>query len=249
MHRFFLTGTSLVPGSTVDITSLAHQLRTVLRLRPGAQILLLDGEGFAYPTEIRHLARAAAQGLVLGREPVASEPPVQVTLYQCSLKADKFEWVLQKGTELGVARFVPVISQRSIVRPAQALLKKYRRWRAIVREAAEQSGRGRLPTLAQPLSWAEAVANSEGLRLLPWEEAADSVAAQGLGRTVAGQTTLPEAGIGLLIGPEGGVASDEMALARANGWQIVSLGPRILRAETAAIVAVTVTMSQCGGLE
>jgi 16S rRNA (uracil1498-N3)-methyltransferase len=76
---------------------------------------------------------------------VHSEPFHRLTLYQCSLKADKFEWILQKGTELGVSVFVPVISQRSVVRPESALLKKYDRWHTILREAAEQCGRGRLP--------------------------------------------------------------------------------------------------------
>ena len=116
----------------------------VLRLDAGAQIVLFNGDGFDYVIEITELARNFGEGVVVARLATRGETALTLTLYQCSLKSDKFEWVLQKGTELGVARFVPVISARSIVRPAAALLKKYERWHVILREAAEQSGRSRV---------------------------------------------------------------------------------------------------------
>jgi 16S rRNA (uracil1498-N3)-methyltransferase len=160
-------------------------------------------------------------------------------LYQCSLKADKFEWVLQKGTELGVAHFVPVISERSVVRPATALLKKYDRWQTILREAAEQSGRGSIPELAAPLDWSTAIQQGGELRLLPWEEAASVDCRLQIADLL--QPPTPHI-ISLLIGPEGGITREEATLAQAAGWQIVSLGPRILRAETAALVGITLVM-------
>lgn len=245
MHHFFLTRTPINPGQPVDLTPLAHQLRAVLRrLSPGETIRLLDNTGFAYPTKISRLEKTIAEGQVLGREPAEGEPPVALSLYLCALKADKFEWVLQKGVEIGVSRFVPVISSRTIVRPAEKITRKYARWQAIIREAAEQCGRGRLPVLDDPLTWSAAISEPSGLRLLPWEEV--DATSLTLGAALAGADS-PRA-CSLLIGPEGGIDSSEAALAVAAGWQAVTLGPRILRAETAAITAAGLVLHRLGDL-
>ncbi|MBX3052094.1 MAG: 16S rRNA (uracil(1498)-N(3))-methyltransferase [Caldilineaceae bacterium] len=244
MHRFFLTHTPILPGQPVDLSPLAHQLRTVLRLSPGETILLLDNASFAYPTEISRLDKNAAAGNVLSRETAGGEPPVALSLYLCALKADKFEWVLQKGVEIGVSRFVPVISSRTIVRPAEKITRKYTRWQTIIREAAEQCGRGRLPLLADPLDWGAAVAEPSGLRLLPWEET--NTTSLTLGAALAGANSPAECS--LLIGPEGGIDSPEAAQAIAAGWLAVTLGPRILRAETAAITAAGLILHRLGDL-
>ena len=240
-HRFFLPGASAEPNRSIDLTPLAHQLRNVLRLLPGSIITLLDDSGAAYATRIELLDPERASGLVLARETVDSEPGIELTLYQCALKRERFEWVLQKCVELGVRRFVPVISSRTVVRPAARLLPKYERWRAIVREAAEQSGRGRLPLLAEPHSWEEAVRSATGQRLFLWEGAGPN--AVGLGDVVT-----DAASISLLIGPEGGVSLAEANAAIESGWKPVSLGPRILRAETAAIAAAAIALHQAGEL-
>ena len=237
MYRFFLTDYPIIVNHSVNLTSLVHQLRNVLRLAPGAQIVLLDNSGHEFDVTITELHVNMARGDVLTQRANSAEPTIQLTLYQCSLKADKFEWVLQKGTELGVSRFVPVISERSIVRPATALFKKYERWRTILREAAEQCGRGRIPELLEPLDWRAATVHAEGVRLFPWEKADDGTPYL---FNPAIQHALHESQYGsLLIGPEGGISMHEAEEARKHGWQMVSLGPRILRAETAALVAVT----------
>lgn len=243
-HRFFLTKTRLARNEQIDLAEIHHQLQVVLRLEVGEQIVLLDGEGRAYQAEIVVLTRKAATGRLLAELPAPAEPDIEVTLYQCTLKADKFEWVLQKGTELGVSRFVPVISQRSIVRPTEAVLKKVERWQAILREAAEQCGRGRIPTLAPPLDWSSAVAQAQGLRLLAWEEAAMSAGT--IKQTLQDYTNkaLSIQSVSLLIGPEGGIAAEEASAALTNGWQTISLGPHILRAETAALTSIVLTMTQ-----
>lgn len=240
-HRFFLTAQPIRVGQPIDLAEIHHQLQVVLRLQTGVQIVLLDGQGRAFQVELVALTRKGATGCVVAEVPCPSEPTAQITLYQCTLKTDKFEWILQKGTELGVARFVPVISQRSIVRPAAAVLKKYDRWRAIIREAAEQCGRGRLPELAPPLDWRDAIHYAQGLRLLPWEEQNSTA--------ITIKAALAPPGIdenlqslSLLVGPEGGIASEEASAAQTQGWQIVSLGPRILRAETAAITSIVLAM-------
>ena len=240
-HRFFLPEFSPKPNRSVDLTPLAHQLRSVLRLGPGSQITLLDGSGMAFYTQIVVLSADRATGRVVAQEPVQSEPDVVLTLYQCMLKSERFEWILQKGTELGVSRFVPVISSRTVVRPAAKLLPKYDRWRAIIREAAEQSRRGRLPILENPLGWEEALGHGSGQRILAWEEARGTVTS--LGAALAESDT-----VSLLVGPEGGISSDEAAAAIDCGWQSVSLGPRILRAETAAVAAASIVLHLSGSL-
>lgn len=242
MHRFFVAHETLTPGQTHAVDSLAHQLSSVLRLQPGAEIVLCDGGGREFLAQITVLGRNHATALILAERPAHAEPAFRLTLLQCTLKADKFEWVLQKGTELGVARFVPVVSARSVVRPAAALLPKYDRWRAILREAAEQSGRTRLPELGAPVDFAQALTLPSRLRLLPWEGAAG---AEGLGKAVFTERIQEAA---LLVGPEGGFASEEAAAAQAAGWRVVTLGARTLRAETAALAAVAVIMDRQGEL-
>ena len=245
MHRFFLTDRPLEPHQEVDLSSLSHQLRTVLRMGPGQRILLLDGQGRAYPTEITALDRREARGRVLEAWTLHTEPGVHVSLYLCALRRERFEWVLQKGTEIGVSRFVPVVSARTVVRPLQALGRKYPRWRAILREAAEQSGRARIPELGEPLLWEQAVAQGQGLRLLLWEQAVEPHLGDALSRWTGGRSGER---IALLVGPEGGVEPQEARRAQAAGWTAVSLGPRTLRAETAALVAAALVLHRLGDL-
>ncbi len=244
LHRFFLPNQELQINHTINLELISHQLQVVLRLQPGAQVILVDGAGRAFLTELTVIARKMATGRVLVQLSSPPEPTVHLSLYQSSLKADKFEWVLQKGTELGVARFVPVISQRSIVRPEAALLKKYERWQTILREAAEQCGRGRIPILDAPRLWHDAITQAQGCRLLPWE--AQSHTTVTIKRALEGPIHVQS--VSLLIGPEGGITTTEATTAQAAGWQAVSLGSRILRAETAALASVVLVMEHLGQL-
>ncbi len=242
-HRFFLTKTTFALHEQIDLAEIHHQLQVVLRLTAGEQIVLLDNQGRAFLTEIIAVTRKTAVGHLLAELPAPAAPAVEITLYQCTLKADKFEWVLQKGTELGVSRFVPVISQRSIVRAADAVLKKYERWQAILREAAEQCGGGHMPRLAPPLDWPVALDHAQGLRLLAWEESARS--ALPVKQAVLSYANSDQSAkqVSLLVGPEGGIAEEEARAAQAAGWETISLGPRILRAETAALTSIVLTMT------
>ncbi len=240
-HWFFLTGMRVERDRRVDLTPISHQLRNVLRLRQGSLITLLDGSGAAYSTRIEALDAEWAMGRVLSKESVQGEPGVELTLYQCVLKRERFEWVLQKGTELGVSRFVPVISSRTVVRPAVRLLPKYERWRAIIREAAEQCRRGRLPSLGDPLSWDQAVEQGTCHRILAWEEADETNSRWRPDLGKAGQ-------VSLLVGPEGGISREEASVATQRGWLPMSLGQRVLRAETAAVAASTIVLHTAGEL-
>lgn len=250
MHRFFLTEQAISVDQTVELAAISHQLQSVLRLQPGVVIGLLDGHGHLYETEILSLERKRGSGRVLNKIAVETEPLSHLTLYQCSLKADKFEWVLQKGTELGVSKFVPVISERSIVRPATALTKKYERWQKIIQEAAEQSGRGRLPQLASPVTISEALNTDDVVKILPWEAAAFDSSIS-LNKLLSSQSVEEfnkdaTAQVSLFIGPEGGLTEAEAQSAEASGWTITSLGPRILRAETAAIASIAIIINTLG---
>ena len=225
----------------------ARQIYQVLRLRPPQTIIVLDNAGWQYDIVLDTVAGDHATGTIAARSPVASEPAARITLYQSMLKKDNFEWILQKGTEVGVARFVPVISQRSIVRQQALKQNKHARWERILSEAAEQSRRGLVPELAEPLSLEEALAAGQesDLALIPWEEETGRSLLDVLRESRAGQTAVPRH-IALFIGPEGGYAEQEIALARAAGVLPVTLGPRILRAETAAIVAAALLLGELG---
>ncbi len=230
-HRFFIPPDWLTPPRVTLSGDIARQLKTVLRLKPGDSIIVLDNSGLEWQVKLTRFDRAVVEGEITSQQASQGEPRVQLTLYQGTLKGQKFEWVLQKGTELGVSRFAPVICQRSVVADVAALAKKRERWQQIIREAAEQSRRGRLPQLEPALPLAEAVRQvGSALILMPWEEAAGPGLKAILTETKA-------SAIAVFIGPEGGFTADEAALVRQAGGQVVKLGPRILRAETAGLAA------------
>ena len=247
MHRFFLEGATPGADGRMDLSPLCHQLAHVLRLRPGAEVAVLDNRGHGWRVELASLDRRRADGVVLATLDAAPEPAARVHLYQCSLKTDKLEWVWQKATELGAATLTPVVSGRSIVREPAALDKKRPRWDAIVREAAEQCGRGRVPVIAPAVDLATALHDATGLRLMPWEGTGQPDALSGLLDALAATGDLPTQ-VSLLIGPEGGLAAEEAQMAPAAGWRLVKLGPRILRAETAALASLSLLMGAYGEL-
>lgn len=244
MQRFFLP--TLLPevDEVVSLAAIHHQLRRVLRVQPGMQVIVLDNAGNERLLEVESVERRDTFARVVEMRPAPPEPTVPVTLYQCIPKMDRFELILQKATELGVAKVVPVISSRTVVRPGRTLAAKQTRWETIVREAAEQSGRGRLPVVAEACTFEEALASAAGTRLLPWEEGAGS---SGLMAALS-QGAQPIESVSLLIGPEGGLEGSEILKATDLGWQVVSLGKRILRVETAAIVALALVTAALGEL-
>lgn len=231
-YRFFVAPDSF-SGDCVRVADaeLARQLARVLRLGAGDRVLLLDGLGLAYEVELSELDRDSVLGRVVASE-AAAEPALALTLYVALLRPERFEWVLQKGTELGVRRFVPVQFARSL--PAdRADGKKAERWRRIIREAAEQSCRGRLPELEAPQSFAAAcaAASAADLALLLWEGQASPL------RDLLRRAGDPPASVAVISGPEGGIAAQELTAAEERGIIPASLGPRIVRAETAPIAA------------
>ncbi len=241
-HRFFIPPEWLTPPQVTFQAGVAHQIKNVLRLRPDDVVIVLDGSGRAWQVHLTQVEKRTVQGEIKAEQVISSEPQTHITLYQGTLKAQKFEWVLQKCTELGVSRFVPTICQRSIVKDRKAMTKKYGRWEQIIQEAAEQSGRGRLPTLQPPLSFRESVAQvqNQGLILMPWEQAEST---NTLDTAVHVNPAQP---IHLFIGPEGGFTPTEAELVTARGGTLLKLGPRILRAETASIAITAVLLYKLG---
>lgn len=242
-HRFFIPPDWIDPPTVQLQGETARQLRTVLRMKPGDEIIVLDNSGTEFQITLTEVGQNSIVGQIAGQRPVQTEPALQLSLYQGTLKAQKFEWVLQKGTELGLSRFVPTICQRSIINNPAELAKKRRRWQRIIQEAAEQSGRGLLPKLEPAMSLAEAIrhaAGSNSRNLMFWEEAD----AQTSLKTVLAGARIGS--LGLFIGPEGGFTAGEAALARQSGLELVTLGPRILRAETAGLAACAAIFYEMG---
>ena len=254
MHRF-LVDAGTVPGTDAQGANIvfpevaARQIRTVLRMQRGDRVIALTPGGWEMEVELTQVGRDGVAGKVLSRRAAGGEPGARITLYQSLLKRDNFEWVLQKCTEIGVAVFVPVVSRRTVIRSVDDVKEsRLGRWRRIIAEAVEQSRRGRVPALHEPLRFEEAVAQAaqSGLCLIPWEEEASL----GLRAALAAvQRSGDEpAAVSLFIGPEGGFDPEEIVLARECGAIPVTLGPRILRAETAAVVVASLVLYELGDL-
>ena len=241
MHRFFIPPEWVTPPTVQLQDQIARQLKTVLRMQAGDELVVLDNSGTEWQIKITEMRRDIIEGQIVNRQAAQSEPTLQITLHQGTLKGQKFEWVLQKGTELGVSRFVPMICERSVVNKVEALTKKYARWQEIIREAAEQSRRGRLPVLEVSVPLAEAIkqASSDSLMIMPWEEARRSTL-----KSILAQARVDN--ISVFIGPEGGFTEQEAAWVREAGGEVVKLGPRILRAETAGLAACAAIMYELG---
>jgi len=248
LHHFFVHP-HVFSGDEVRLEGdLAHRLSRVLRLEASAAVVLLDGSGLEYETRLDVVGPQRVTGTVLGRRPGRPEPRVRLVLYQSLVKGERFDWVLEKGTELGVVAFVPLLSRRNVVRAALGRQGRPERWRRVVREAAEQCGRSVLPEILPAEGLQDALSEAADLRLLPWEgeEALGLAAALRQARPALAAAKRPT--VAVLIGPEGGFAVEEVALAREAGAQVVSLGRRILRSETAGIVAAAAVLYELGEL-
>lgn len=235
MHRFFVDPQFIGKTAVTFPPEQAHQMRAVLRMAPGADVVVLDNAGWEYAVTLTVVTKSQVLGDIIARRPATGEPATHLTLYQALLKRDNFEWVLQKGTEIGVSRFVPIITARTVVTAVKP--PKRDRWQRILTEAAEQCRRGRIPELAAPLPLAEAItACPAEAMLMPWEETR--------GATLAAALAGKPRSVALFVGPEGGFNPAEVD----ERVTAVTLGPRILRAETAAIVAATLTLQTLGDL-
>jgi len=242
---------ALSSGSIVELPSdTASHLAKVLRARSGDELILFNGDGREFNGAIETVRGSRVSASVGDSRPVDRESPLAITLVQCVPRGDRMDFIVQKATELGVSRIVPVLSQRSVVRlDAGQAESKAVHWRAVAVSACEQCGRNRLPTIdaARPLlNYLGESAPSAGPRLVFEPESAlhPSVAAPNPG----GGADIAFVAAEIAIGPEGGFASDELEGFRVAGFSQVGLGPRILRTETAAIAAVVWLQSRFGDM-
>jgi 16S rRNA (uracil1498-N3)-methyltransferase len=262
MNRFFVPPELLVnlPPFITLPKDLAHQVRDVIRLNVGEHLILLDNSGDEILATVAKTSKTAVEVHLLERRPGKREPVVRIILCQGLLKSARFEWILEKGTELGVSVFSPIICRRSMAGLEDTGPTKIQRWRRIIQEAAEQSGRSRLPELLpiRPLVDALNDIPYGTLAIMPWEEehaltlhdvlSTSIRPAENVGTTlaVARSSQTPNT-IVLFIGPEGGLMAEEVALAQRQSVQVVTLGAHILRAETAAIATVANVLYELEG--
>jgi 16S rRNA (uracil1498-N3)-methyltransferase len=222
----------------------------VLRARAGDALVLFDGAGTEIDAEVVRVGVRDVE-LTLGARRAAPQAtaPVAITLLVAVPRGERMELVVQKATELGVARIVPVVSGRSVARPEPGGARAGR-WEKIAREAARQCGRADVPTVDEPTPLGDAVAaDLPELRLATWEATRGTSLRAALAAAFGAAPADRPRGVALLVGPEGGLAADEIAAAEAHGFVAVTLGPRILRVETAAITAVALAQAAAGGLE
>jgi 16S rRNA (uracil1498-N3)-methyltransferase len=219
--RFYIN-CPLAPGPVRIQGAEAHHLATVCRLRPGDPVCLFNGDGHEYPATVQSVSRKEVQLQILGSESPERELPMVLTLAAPLPKGDRAQFLVEKLTELGVTKFIPLRTRRSIVHPGQGKREKLERY---VIEASKQCGRNVLMEVEPVTDWPTYCQD----RRLPSRK----VLAHSAGATAT--WTRSEA-LALAVGPEGGFTDDEVELARSCGWQVVSLGPRTLRIETAALV-------------
>lgn len=244
-HRFYAPP-SAISGAHVTLSGdEAHHLTRVLRLGEGARVFVFDGQGAEFECRIDSLARQSVQLAVLSQLENKVESPLRLTLGQALVRGDKFDLVIQKATELGVTRVVPLATEYSdvLLREGRAE-NRLQRWRRIALEAVKQCGRRRLVEITEPKSFAEfCEVDNDELKLIFAESGGQSLRA-----VMAGRAATIKA-ITLAIGPEGGWHKGELTLAACQDFIPVSLGARILRTETAAIAAVTLAQFLAGDLK
>lgn len=234
--RYFYTDQSLQTGSVKRITgSDVKHIRNVLRCKPGDHLMILNGEGFEYEAEIVATASTHVDIKIRNKQPCSAESPVSITVAQAFLKERKMDGLIRPLTELGINRWIPFFAERSVAKPdGKRLALRAERWRKIARESLKQCRSGRLPDISDTVSYADMLqlCRNHALKLILWEQEPNPLQ-QVLVRNCPENAT----DICVVLGPEGGFTGQEVEKAVSHGFIPAGLGPRILRAETATIVA------------
>jgi 16S rRNA (uracil1498-N3)-methyltransferase len=220
----------------------ANHIARVLRLAVGDPLTLFDGRGGEHAARIEGLRKGAVVVVVGEASATDRESPLPLTLAQGISRGERMDWVVQKATELGVTRIVPLMTERSIVRlDARQAARKLQHWQGIAVAACEQSGRNRIPGIASPLGLHDFLQGRQ-------KDGATRLLLSPSGALGIGELQALERGLIVLIGPEGSLSESEQHAALDAGFIAVRLGPRILRTETAAVAALTLLQHQFGDL-
>ena len=252
-RRFYAPPSAFAPdGARVVLSEEeSRHLRDVLRLGPGDEAHVFDGGGREFACVVAEPGARKGKALLEVRgpaEPPSPESPLELTLAVALLKGEKFDLVVQKATELGAARVVPLVTRRADVRlrDGRDAERRVERWRRVALEAAKQSGRARVPAVTEPQGFESLVAveaRAGLLRVMFAERAGVGLDA------LKAERASPPAAAAALVGPEGGWEDEEVEFARRHGWAVVTLGGRTLRAETAALIACALLQHVFGDLK
>lgn len=244
MQRYFIEDHQLKPNMITIVGDDVHHIRRVMRYQEGTPLICVDGKGHDYLVEIAKITDAAVHCKIIKVMPSKGETKLQIALAQALPKGDKWEWILQKGTELGVAQFYPFLSERTVVKiHSEKVDKKLSRWQRIVKEAAEQAERGIIPKVHHPVKWDSLLSIIQ-----QWENVWIAYERGGKPfRSCLEQQKEDQQAL-LIVGPEGGFSPNEIEEAVQAGAEPVTLGPRILRTETAAVVGLSCILYANGEL-
>ena len=241
LPRFFVNKDQISETSVTITGDDVKHIKKVLRLRAGEKIDVCNGCGTDYKCEIREISEGAVVAEVLEASENTSESPIKVRVFQGMPKSDKMDYIIQKCVELGVYEIIPVIAKRSVSIPKD-VEKKTVRWQRIADEAAKQCGRGYLPKVWPAISFSDAMKSvnpEEELVLMPYECERENSLKAALKDT-------DKKTVSVFIGPEGGFDDSEVSLAEKCGAKTVTLGPRILRTETAPLAVCSAIMYELG---
>jgi len=240
-HRFFSQSPIVSERAWLEDAE-AHHFTHVLRGRVGEELVLFDGSGTEFTARVVRIGRAVVDLVVLSQQWVDRELSFPLTLGVALPKGERQQWLVEKAVELGVTRLVPLMTSRGVAQPVEQALARLRR---TVIEASKQSGRNRLMLIAPPQSLAEYVSEVPAAARRWLAHPASRSSAGGVVPT--SQVPWEADATYLAVGPEGGLADEEVSLVRAAGWQVIDLGPRTLRVETAAIALASLLVLRVTG--
>lgn len=248
MHRFYVPDIDATDRSITLDGQVARQLKTVLRIDEGEHVRLFDGSGAEWEVEVEHVGKSEIETTLISAVESVPEPSVAVTMLLGLARPERIELAIQKCTELGAVRFIPITSERvqggNTGTPSP---KRLERWQRIVIEAAEQSGRAIVPAVEAPMPLIDAIGSlvNQQPMLCMWEELADDSKPLSTALNAIGSDS---SAIAALIGPPGGFSEQEAMAIREAGAKLVTLGSRVLRSETAAIAVMSAILYESGDL-
>ena len=245
MRRFFLGPNEINAAGPVIQGSDAKHIRTVLRSKPGDELILFDGQGSDYHGRITKITTKGIHLTVLDRFPSANESPIHITIGQALIRSRKMDRIIRHFTELGGNTFIPFSAKRSMVKSEEERFEKRRhRWQKIAAESLKQCGRSKIPRIESVQSFQEIIATWDGYDLCIIFD--NNMVARSVARSPESTKTIKR--ILALVGPEGGFTTEEVGMAHQQGFVTCHMGPRILKSDTALIAAVTLIQQRFGDL-